>query len=227
LNNDTVVEPDALLAMVRLMEQRPELGLCGSLNLNYFNPTLVQAQGGMAYNRWTGRVSRTAPCFVEELDSHPARMDYVNGASTLASRRFLETVGLMEESYFLYFEELDWAMRAKGKFALGYARTSVIYHKEGAAIGSNLDRRKRSLLSEQYLSRNRVLFTRRFLPWALPTVLISVCLAAAERLWAGDAKRAILMLSSMLRGLAARIPRTVAGIEAQSSTKRLGQSHTA
>ena len=124
----------------------------------------------MTYNRWTGRVPRISPCRVEDLDSRPARMDYINGASTLASRSFLEKIGLMEESYFLYFEEMDWAMRARGKFALGYARDSVIYHKEGATIGTNLDRRKRSLLSDQYLSRNRVLFTRRFVPWALPTV---------------------------------------------------------
>jgi GT2 family glycosyltransferase len=206
LNNDTVVEPDALSPMVRLMQERPELGLCGSLNVDYTNPKLVQAQGGMTYNRWTGRVSRIAPCLVEDLDSRPARMDYVNGASTLASRSFLETIGLMEESYFLYFEELDWAMRAKGKFALGYSRDSVIYHKEGATIGSKRDRRERSLVSEQYLSRNRVLFTRRFLPWALPTVLISVCISAVERLCRGDAKRAKSMFSSMLSGLAARIP---------------------
>jgi hypothetical protein len=46
-------------------------------------------------------------------------MDFVNGASMLVGREFLEAVGLMEESYFLYFEELDWAKRARGKFTLG------------------------------------------------------------------------------------------------------------
>lgn len=210
LNNDTVVEPDALAAMVRLMQRRPEVGLCGSLTLSYWNPRLVQAQGGMTYNGWTGRVPKVTPYLEADLDVRPARMDYVNGASMLASRAFLDKIGLMEESYFLYFEELDWAMRAKGKFALGYARDSVIYHKEGATIGTNLDRKKRSLLSERYLSRNRVLFTRRFRPWALPTVLISVCFAAAERFCRGDAKRAGSMVSSMLTGLSARIPRSAA-----------------
>jgi len=216
LNNDTVVEPGALSAMVYLMQQRPDLGLCGSLNLDYGNSKVVLAQGGMRYNRWTGRVPKVPPYLVDDLDSRPARMDYINGASTLASRNFLETVGLMEESYFLYFEELDWAMRAKGKFALGYARDSVIYHKEGATIGSKRNRRERSLLSDQYLSRNRVLFTRRFVRWALPTVLISVCLAAAERFCAGDFNRASSMLSYMLRGLVARVPRTRGSVSTQS-----------
>jgi|SRR5215472_1133082 len=208
LNNDTVVEPHALSAMVRLMQQEPEVGLCGSLNLDYHNPNVVQAQGGMTYNRWTGRVRKEPLRLIDDLDTRTADMDYVNGASMLASRTFIETVGLMEESYFLYFEELDWAMRAKGKFTLGYAPDSVIYHKQGATIGSDPDRRERSLLSDQYLSRNRVLFAKRFMPWALPTVLTSVCLAAAERFCTGDAQRAGSMLSYMLSGLADRIPRS-------------------
>ncbi len=201
LNNDTVVEPDALSAMVRLMEQQSEIGLCGSLNLSYYNPKEVLAQGGKTYCNWTGRVHTPPLPMVDELDSRPAPMDFVNGASMLASRAFLEKVGLMEESYFLYFEELDWAMRAKGKLKLGYARGSVIYHKEGAVIGSNRERMKRSLLSEKYLSRNRVLFTKRFLPWALPSVLIWMFPAAAYRLWRGDLERAKLMLKSTLQGL--------------------------
>ena len=109
----------------------------------------------------------------------------------------------MDESYFLYFEELDWAMRAAGKFKLGYARESVIYHKDGASIGSSTDRTKRSLLSDKYLSRNRVLFTRRFLPWALPSVLAWVCLAAAYRLCRGDMERAKAMFKWALKGLRA------------------------
>lgn len=207
LNNDTVVEPDALSAMVRLMRQRPQVGLCGSLNLSYTHPHHVQAEGGMRYSRWTGRVPKQPLRTVHDLKPIPARMDYVNGASMLASRAFLRQVGLMEESYFLYFEEMDWAMRAKGKFELGYSRQSVIYHKEGATIGSSGDRDRRSLLSDMYLSRGRMLFTKRFLPWALPTVFMAVLLAAAHRFVGGDAKRAKAMLSFMLQGLAWRDPR--------------------
>jgi hypothetical protein len=208
LNNDTVVEPDALSAMVRLMRHQREIGLCGSLNLSYYNPRYVQAEGGKLYCHWTARVHSPPLRMVEELDSDPVPMDFVLGASMLATRAFLEGVGLMEESYFLYFEELDWATRAKGKFKLGYARESVIYHKEGATIGSNSDRRKRSLLSDKYLSRNRVLFTKRFLPWALPSVLGSVLLAAAHRFFLGDLERAKAMFSFMLHGLTDDIPRT-------------------
>jgi len=202
LNNDTVVEPDALATLVAFVQQRPGLGICGSLNLSYYNPNLVQTEGGKLYSPWTGRVRKTPSRTVSQLKpGNTSRIDFVNGASMLVSRAFLEKIGLMEESYFLYFEELDWARRAKGRFSLGYCAQSVIYHKEGGSIGSNTNRSERSILSDKYLSHSRVLFTKRFYPWALPTVLVAVCLAAGYRLCRGDAGRAYGMLVLALQGL--------------------------
>ncbi len=208
LNNDTVVEPNALSAMEALMLQQPELGLCGSLNLSYYNPKEIQAQGGKPYSRWTARVPTLPVRMIDDSEIPPVRLDFINGSSMLVSRAFLEKVGLMEESYFLYFEELDWAMRARGKFKLGFARDSIVYHKEGATIGSHPDRMKRSLLSEKYLTRSRVLFTKRFSPWTLPSVLLTVLTAAIYRALRGDLQRANLMLSSMVDGLEAPTPGT-------------------
>ncbi|HEX4030318.1 MAG TPA: glycosyltransferase family 2 protein [Terracidiphilus sp.] len=201
LNNDTVVDPQSLDAMMHMMLERNDIGLCGSLNLSYVNPEEVQTEGGNKYSRWTGRVAKRRKYFVHNLPPRPAEFDYVNGASMLASRDFLEKVGLMEESYFLYFEEMDWAMRAKGQFTLGYARESVIYHKEGKAIGSNGDRMSRSLRSEYYLTKNRVLFTRRFFPWALPTVIAAIGAAALERICRGDWNRGRTMFTAMAAGM--------------------------
>jgi GT2 family glycosyltransferase len=201
LNNDTVVEPGALTAMVRYLEQVPNCGLCGSLNRAYYAPEEVQSEGGKQYSRWTARAYSPAVYNTEESLAYSAPIDFVSGASMLARRNFLEHVGLMEESYFLFFEEMDWATRAKGKFSLGYARDSVIFHKEGGSIGSHPDRMKRSLTSEAYLARNRVLFTRRFYPWALPTVIAATLFAAAHRLYRGDLRRAKTILTFMLLGL--------------------------
>lgn len=201
LNNDTIVDPDALDAMLRVMEKDRHIGICGSLNLSYYNPEQVQVEGGPSYNWWTARVKRTPSRTVNDLNDEPSAMDYVNGASMVVSRVFLEQVGLMEESYFLYFEELDWATRARGKFTFGYARGSLIYHKEGVTIGTNQDRRKRSLLADEYLSRNRILFTRRHAAWALPTVFISLCITALYRVCLRDLHRAKAMVMWGLRGM--------------------------
>jgi GT2 family glycosyltransferase len=210
LNNDTVVDPAALSAMIRQMEQEPKIGLCGCLNLDYANPVLVQAQGGFGYNLWMGRSRAQAACTVNELSSSRPQIDYINGASMLASRIFLEQVGLMEESYIHYFEETDWAMRARKKFTMGYARDSVIYHKLGVALGSSADRAKRSLRSEGYAARSRILFTRRFAPYALPSVIFFTGLSAVHRLTRGDVGRFKTILAWMWKGLTDPIPNAAA-----------------
>jgi GT2 family glycosyltransferase len=222
INNDTVVDPNALSAMISHVKELPAVGLCGSLNISYHNPTQVLAQGGMPYCRWTGRAQLPPPGGLKEVDSHATVLDFVNGASMLASRAFVEQVGLMEESYFLYFEEHDWAIRAKGKFQLGYCQESVVYHKEGATIGSSRHRSKRSLLAEMYNARNKILFTKRFHPWAVPTVLLVTCIAAVQQLLLGDLRRVRVMLVSTLTGLLRHIPRTseVSAVQINQTAKR-------
>jgi hypothetical protein len=105
-------------------------------------------------------------------ESIEKEMSYVSGASMLVSKRFLETVGLMEESYFLYFEEIDWAQRAAGRFKFVYAPGSIVYHKEGGAIGSSGSGRRRSPQSFFWLTRSRLLFTAKYHPEAVPSVTL-------------------------------------------------------
>lgn len=213
LNNDTVVDRNALTAIIEYMRQHPRVGLCGSLNLSYSEQNETLAHGGGAYNRWTARAAKTRSSGRDAVNSTPVRLDFISGASMLASRAFLDEIGLMEESYFLYFEEHDWAFRSKDTFDLGCAGASIIYHKEGGSIGSHRNREMRSLLSEKYLSRNRLLFTRRFFPLALPTVMMTVTATAIYWLARGNVKRAWVMLKSMFGGLknVARTARTVYG----------------
>jgi hypothetical protein len=218
LNNDTVVDPGALAAMILCLETNSQLGLCGSISKSYDDPAQILTRGGRLLNRWTGRTfkSRSLP---DTSRCHSDPIDYVEGSSMLASRAFLEKVGLMEESYFLYFEELDWAMRARQIMTLTYSSESVIYHKEGASIGSHSDRSRRSFLSEQYLSRSRVLFTRRFFPWALPSVLGSLFLAAGYHVVRGDLKRAFTIVRWTVKGLLA--PKTTMNQTSQSDKQRV------
>jgi hypothetical protein len=60
---------------------------------------------------------------------------------------------------------------------------------------------KRSLTSDKYLTRSRVMFTKRFFPFALPSVLASIILAAIHRFCLGDVERAKAMMLYMIKGL--------------------------
>jgi GT2 family glycosyltransferase len=134
-----------------------------------------------------------------------ARMNYVVGASMMARRTFIDRVGLMTEDYFLYYEELDWAERGRALgFGLGYAANSVVYHKEGATIGTS-HRRKSSALAMRYLNRNRLLFTHRFYPQHMQAVRrqmwYEVLVYTKHRDW-GAVKG---LLGALLRTPAARV----------------------
>lgn len=174
LNNDTVAEGDALTALVARMQARPDAGICGSKLIFYHNPVQVQAWGGSAYNERRGYVVPIGMfqdvAAVADVSAVEADMAYVVGASMLLSRAFLTDIGLMTEDYFLYFEEIDWACRARGHYALVYADASHVYHKEGGSIGSS-STKAQSALAVRYLYRNRVRFIRRFYPARLASAL--------------------------------------------------------
>lgn len=209
LNNDTVVDPGALSSLVAEMQQRPDVGLCGSTLLYYHSPRTVQALGGSVYNRWTARAGHIE----HGLDINDAptkvnverRMKYIVGASTMVSRLFLEQIGLLDERYFLYFEEIDWATRARGRFTLGYCPESIVFHKEGASIGtSDIKGKQRSELSERFASRNRILFTRTHYPAALATVVSAMLVSALHRLLTGRIRNLAMLLRGMGSGLVER-----------------------
>lgn len=201
LNNDTVVEPDALTHLVARMQH--QVGMCGSSIRFYSERQRIQALGGGHYCRWIGlpwhygRFTKWG----SEINQQRAEawMNYVEGASMLVSRRFLDEVGLLCEDYFLYFEETDWAIRSKGRFQLGFAPLSIVYHKVGASIGTSSNPAKMSYTSDYFNIRNRLMFTRRFYPAALPTVWLVIFGSLMLRLCMGKWSR-VMMVFRLLCG---------------------------
>lgn len=213
LNNDTVVDPQALSSLVATMQERPHVGMCGSTLLYYHSPRTVQALGGSTYNRWTARVGHIGlgldvddliPCSEVE-----GRLKYVVGASMMVTRSFLEQIGLMNEQYFLYFEEIDWATRAKGKFSMAYCPGSLVYHKEGSSTGSSPEEQRRSAVTDLYATRSRVLFTKTYYPLALGTVCAAVVLSSLHKLLNGNWRNHRAILRGCFLALSSRISHLV------------------
>jgi GT2 family glycosyltransferase len=202
LNNDTVVEPDALSHLVGHIESNPAVGICGSTLVHYHSPSTIQARGGARFNRWTATSMHVGEgaafpgsAATKAADaSNMEVLDYVVGASMFVTRPFVERVGLMYEDYFLYFEEIDWAWR-KGHFEVGYAPASVVYHKEGASTGMNKKRIEYGKGGDFYLHRNRLVFTRRNFPLALPVVAMRLGVVFLKSLQARRWGRARMILS--------------------------------
>lgn len=172
LNNDTAVEPAAARALLARMDATHKVGMCGTQVRYYHRPGHWQALNGQRFKLLTGQsqgIGANQPV-TRPFDPRKvaADTDFVIGASLAVSRAFLETVGFMEESYFLYFEEMDWSVRNRGRFAIAFAHGAIVYHKEGGSIGSSSKRGQRSATSEYYLMRSRLKFYRRNFPLLLP-----------------------------------------------------------
>lgn len=120
LNNDTVVDPMALTSLVRTTESDDRMGMVGS----FINEGRSPGSGG-----------RPGP----EGSRHGVgkKLRFIPGASLLARAGCVRDIGLIDENYFLYGEEVDWCLQARRKgWRLSIDPRSVVYHKWGASTRS-------------------------------------------------------------------------------------------
>ena len=167
LNPDSLVPPGTARA---LAEAPGGFSLMGGRLAYLDGDRRIQLDGGRV--RWwtdvTANLNQFAPLDASSPD--PALMDFVTGASMVASRAFIERAGPMPEDYFLYYEEVDWALR-RGDLPLAWCPGALVYHRAGTAIGSPAPGRPASPFSLWFKHRGRMRFLRRHFPWALPTGL--------------------------------------------------------
>lgn len=173
LNNDTEPEPDALAHLVRKAESDPGLGSIGSVLLNSDRSRVV-AWGGGRVNRWIG-YSRHAASFKKD-----AWFDYITAASMLVPRRTFEQVGLLDERYFLYWEDAEFGFRLrKNGWRLAVAGDSRVVHKENGSTGGN------GVLLTRYSTASAMRFLSDYSPLSRLSALLFFVGRLAQRLLTG------------------------------------------
>ncbi|MQX38425.1 glycosyltransferase family 2 protein [Roseospira navarrensis] len=200
LNPDCEVAPGTAAALARRAEATGPFALMGCRILYREAPCLIQSDGGRI-RRWSGiceNINRGAdPAHVAPPPTES--LDYISGASVVASRRFVDAVGPMPEDYFLYYEEVDWAAR-RGDLPLVMCDDAVVHHHGGTAIGSGAVNRRASPLSLYFTYRNRLRYLRRHRPLILPMAYVAalarIAKLPAQGAW-GEAKAAFLGLHQM------------------------------
>ena len=157
-------------------------------------PDRIQIDGGRIDWRSgvTHNVNRLAPA--DSPGPEPGQLDFITGASMVASRAFIEAAGPMPEDYFLYYEEVDWALR-RGSLPLAWCPDAPVYHHAGAAIGSVRPGQAASPFSAYFLHRGRIRFLRRHRPGALVTASLFTLAKAGQML----AKRHLPQAGAILR----------------------------
>jgi len=132
LNNDTKVDCGALRTMVELAETDPRIGAVGSVIYDMSAPREVLTWGGGRVNLWCGRSSH----YIKEPPRD--KLAYLTAASLLLRREALSDVGLLDEGFFMYWEDADLCFRLrKAGWKLAVARESQVWHKKGASSGQS------------------------------------------------------------------------------------------
>ncbi|GHT21046.1 glycosyl transferase [Bacteroidia bacterium] len=154
LNNDTIVPENHIQNLVQALENSPKWGVvCPKIKL-FDDPNILMFAG---YTELTPYTLRNKTIGLGEQDNgqydKPAESAYAHGAAMMLKREVIEKVGVMNEQYFLYYEEVDWSTRIrKAGYLIGYAPETYMLHKESLATGRN------SPLKSYYLNRNRALY---------------------------------------------------------------------
>ena len=161
LNNDTVVEDDFLEPLLESANENPKVGVVGG-KINYFsNPNRIWFAGG----KFSLCKAKAYHIGVNKLDDGKYRGErrttFVTGCLMLINIKVLQTIGLIDENYFLYFEDLDFCYRAiKFGWQLKVNLSSKIFHKVGKSQRYNEDI---SAVEVYYSTKSRLYFAYKYL----------------------------------------------------------------
>lgn len=193
LNNDAEADPKALTMLVKAMEADPAAAVAGSKVYYLDDPERIWCAGGM----WRKGRLRLRQRGARQLDNGQfdtlCTVGSVSGCSMLLRTTALRDIGLLDEGYFLYWEDTDWCARAgRHGYKVLYVPASRVWHKVSATVAA------RSHLQYYYNTRNGLIFCKRH-DWAsLPVFLLYVAADVGVGLLRGNRN----MLRGALEGVA-------------------------
>ncbi len=185
LNNDTVVTPGTLTALMKTANAHPEAGEIGSVLHHFEPPHAVQAWGGGRVNLWLS----TSVHFLAPVQD--AVLSYITAASVLIPADVLKTVGLLDDSFFMYWEDVDFSfrVRAAGRH-LTVAPDAYVYHKENSSTG------RRSAILDRYVTSSGIKFIGKYAPFPPVPVLFLVVGRALKRFLRGRMRNGWAVLTA-------------------------------
>ena len=131
LNNDTTVDPGFLTNLLNAASQDPQRGMVGPKMCIFAAPeTIWYAGGTVSFSRWypfghNGEGENDSAEF-----NRPKETEFISGCCVLIRSETIKQIGLLDERFGLYCEDVDWCLRARAAgWKLWYEPRAVIYHK--------------------------------------------------------------------------------------------------
>lgn len=173
LNNDVILEASAISSMLALAEADPSVGAVSVVMRYQHAINEVQFYGGGKLISWRGKlVNAKGP---------EDRLDYVSGACLLLRVEAIREVGLMDERFFLYWEDVDYSvrMRAQG-WLLKVAENAVVYHRGSASMSS------RSPIRDRIIAESTVRYLLKHAAFPIFSIILAIGLRLLRRIFRLD-----------------------------------------
>jgi GT2 family glycosyltransferase len=150
INNDAVADPGWVEALVREAEADPRVGMCASKILTYDDPRVIDSAGLLLSRDGLGRGRGRLQHDVGAFDT-PEDALLPSGCAALYRRAMLDEIGLFDEAFFMYCEDLDLGLRGRlAGWRCRFAPDAVVRHRYSASGG------RYSLRKVFLVERNRV-----------------------------------------------------------------------
>ena len=205
LNNDTFVEPDFLDVLVGYMDENPDVGIiqpkiyCDhDRSLLWNGGSYFSAVLGLPYTK--GYLSKDKPVYNKVKE-----VDWVTGCGFFTRTEILKRTGILEEKFFIYFEDVDLSFRIKKEgHRLIYHPESVIYHIAGMSNKSKVKKADGYVnpIVHYQIQRNRIWFLKRYARWyfIVPTALYHSSYSLAVMIYF-IGRRRFKKLNALLSGI--------------------------
>ena len=123
INNDTEVEKNFINPLIELLEKNQNFGAAQPLILNYYNRNKVWSAGGFL-NKFFGYTY-----VIKSPEGIKKNIDWITGCCFFLRTDVIKKIGLLDEKFFAYYEDVDWSIRIKNAgYDLAFVKSSVVYH---------------------------------------------------------------------------------------------------
>ena len=166
MNDDTSVSPDFLRILVESSEKFPDVGMLGPAIYYFDKPNNIWFAGARFDMQTCAVASREFDEIQLRNNYGPIESDYITGCALMVKKEVVEKIGHLNERFFLYWEDVDWGLRAmKSGFKNVVVPTAQIWHKISVSAGG-----PDSPLKVYHKTRSHLLMAKLHAPWALSSL---------------------------------------------------------
>jgi GT2 family glycosyltransferase len=203
LNNDTTVDPCFLTELMGYIEPRHDIGMVGPVAYYHHQPEKIQT-AGVKINELTMQTWQ-----IVQPQPQPYSVQSFNGVAMLVRVEAIRRAGLLDETYFMYGEELEWCHRfLLAGYGISIVPMARIWHKIDPHV------RDTSAFVSCHMQRGKYLYIRRYRAWwsLPPTLLVSVKQLIMPAILAPGSRSARDVMRSGFKGVWSGLRSPIEGI---------------